>query len=74
MNEQMFKHEWVNVKKNQRIDLQYDQSTFSLSHSCGLGRLKWMAYYEGGACACQSEQNYGQYFIIDTAEVYVVHV
>lgn len=56
MNEQMFKHEWVNGKKNQGIDLQYDQSVFFLSHSCGLGRLKWMSYYEGGACACQSVQ------------------
>lgn len=27
-----------------------------LSRSCGLERLKWMACYESGACACQSLQ------------------
>lgn len=34
----------------------WSKHSFFLSHSCGLGRLKWMSYYEGGACACQSLQ------------------
>lgn len=73
MNEQMFKHEWVNVKKNKQIGLQYDQSTFYHAAAVWGVWSEWLIMKVARVLANPCRKD-GQYFIIDTVEVYVVHV